>query len=834
MRFCLHAACLVFYLLVLTTHIGGGVTGWNGRAPRQYTGQLSPKLWTFAWELPQWCSGCSGWDMYELLVELLGWLITFSRWVEEAYQLSVSGSLGAYLSNGCKPSLACPRSPTPPCRWHVPPPPAPLRMVHNHPLLTYPPPAPSPAGNKLDFISFFFMAVALHQRILTWADSGTGMLLSDELLEELLHSALKLQAIATTLAYTRFLEVLAGLSPQIGLLVTVMHEMMADSVPVLFMMFVTTAGTGVAFTGFIPAATASLEVFERPWAVPLWAMLGDFDVHMIYEQLGSRELILPMILFLYTFGTTIFLVNLLIAQMTSSYERIVPNSKIHLLYQRLTLVREYKDTRTAPPPLNLLFGVRGTGSLALLYFAILAGGCVAQLFAWTYGFPVLTQVLGDGWASVFLHLSTWGTVFVEGALVVLWVTRLHQLRDLIGSGVPCLGALLGCLSALAGCGENHFCHSGTDRFARRRGGFSVSATPSMSKAVERRERSALQSSLRRRRAEEARTWEAQLGGVRDAQARLENEQRLVTEQLNGRLDRFRKRFDDLGKLLQRIDSSQAPVHGAWASPASRCGGGPLGAGAGSAAVMGAGLVDGGVDGGGVDGGGRASIGSVGSVGSAASSKAGARGGTVGSGQSLFAGLFGGGLLGSEESAARPPPVPPLRLPVRQRSQSRLTRPVTLPSTPERPEPLVVPEDDDDASAEDAPHAAASAAKRIQERSTQLAVARQLEEMRAVFVPRAASPPRQPQRGAASAAAAAPGSAPSEADHAPLNPPCGERRIRAGSIAGPNPLRGGRDQGGRSRKRRRRAEEEAAQHPAPPASAQLAAKAGADAARTHAR
>lgn len=110
-RFCLHAACLVFYLLVLTTHIGGGVTGWNGRAPRQYTGQLSPKLWTFAWELPQWCSGCSGWDMYELLVELLGWLITFSRWVEEAYQLSVSGSLGAYLSNGCKPSLACPRSP---------------------------------------------------------------------------------------------------------------------------------------------------------------------------------------------------------------------------------------------------------------------------------------------------------------------------------------------------------------------------------------------------------------------------------------------------------------------------------------------------------------------------------------------------------------------------------------------------------------------------------------------------------------------------------------------------------------------------------------------------
>ena len=68
---------------MLTTHIGGGVTGWKA-APRQYTGQLSPKLWTFV-ELPQWCSGCSGWDLYELLVELLGWLIV-SRRVEEAYQ----------------------------------------------------------------------------------------------------------------------------------------------------------------------------------------------------------------------------------------------------------------------------------------------------------------------------------------------------------------------------------------------------------------------------------------------------------------------------------------------------------------------------------------------------------------------------------------------------------------------------------------------------------------------------------------------------------------------------------------------------------------------------
>ena len=47
---------------------------------------------------------------------------------------------------------------------------------------------------------------------------------------------------------------------------------------VLFMMLVSTAGTGIAFTGFLPFATTTHELFERPWSIPLWAMLGDFDV----------------------------------------------------------------------------------------------------------------------------------------------------------------------------------------------------------------------------------------------------------------------------------------------------------------------------------------------------------------------------------------------------------------------------------------------------------------------------------------------------------------------------------------------------------------------------
>ena len=59
-----------------------------------------------------------------------------------------------------------------------------------------------------------------------------------------------------------------------------------------------------------------------------WALLGDFDVDDVYEELGSAATLMPMLLFTYTFLTTIFLVNLLIAQMTNIYEKIKERSKV--------------------------------------------------------------------------------------------------------------------------------------------------------------------------------------------------------------------------------------------------------------------------------------------------------------------------------------------------------------------------------------------------------------------------------------------------------------------------------------------------------------------------
>ena len=61
------------------------------------------------------------------------------------------------------------------------------------------------------------------------------------------------------------------------------------------------------------------------------------------------------LLWLYTFLVTIVLVNLLIAQMSSTYEAVKDNAEQLALYQKVELFLEYKDNREVlPPPLNLV------------------------------------------------------------------------------------------------------------------------------------------------------------------------------------------------------------------------------------------------------------------------------------------------------------------------------------------------------------------------------------------------------------------------------------------------------------------------------------------------
>ena len=504
-RFYLHAASFTVYLLVVTVYIGGVPFGWMGTSPRHVTGVLRFTIYT---------DGSDGWDLSELIIEATFWVLTVSRWVEEAYQIGVSGSLRDYLSE---------------------------------------------VWNKLDMAAFCLNMVALVMRILTFVDGGRGTVVRPEMLDRLLRASLKHQSVAALFTALRFLEVLSGLSPHFGLVVIVMMDMMYAAIPVLLMMFVCVYGFGLTFTGYLPLSTAKPELFQRPWAIPLWAMLGEFDLQGVYDELGYDATVLPIILFLSAFFTTIFLVNLLIAQMTSSYEAINNNSRSHLLFQRLSLVRDYRDTRTAPPPINLIFGVTGTRGLA--FFFLVSAGCASTLCALIYWhWQWLTssnQFHGSQYLALW-EITTWAIVLICCLPCLLWVTSAHRIRAILVSIVKC------CSPRLASCLDwllktNFFCVAKHERIhSGRRGGFSVSASPSKSRAVERRERKSLQSCLQTRRQRDAETWQQQVREIHLSQQRLADAQRLANEQLNGRFDALRKRleteFDDLGARIGHIES----------------------------------------------------------------------------------------------------------------------------------------------------------------------------------------------------------------------------------------------------------------------------------------
>ena len=147
---------------------------------------------------------------------------------------------------------------------------------------------------------------------------------------------------------------------------------------------------------------------------------------------------------------------------------------------------------------------------------------------------------------MLLVVCTWVIVLCCGTLAVLWVTQLHRL------GTGCLGRFLP-----APCRNNHFC-GGRDQ--RRRDGFSVSATPSNSRAMMRKERGYLQASLQRRKVREAQTMQSQLRDVREGQSRVEEEQRLAHEQLNARLDKFKRRNGRAVEWLELMRRVAVPTH----------------------------------------------------------------------------------------------------------------------------------------------------------------------------------------------------------------------------------------------------------------------------------
>ena len=93
---------------------------------------------------------------------------------------------------------------------------------------------------------------------------------------------------------------------------------------------------------------------------PFWGLLGEFDLESVSNYVppytaGITSALVPLFLWSYCFIATVILVNLLIAQMSSSYTKVEEAAFQHHNWAYMEIVRDAKDTFSVwQPPLNFV------------------------------------------------------------------------------------------------------------------------------------------------------------------------------------------------------------------------------------------------------------------------------------------------------------------------------------------------------------------------------------------------------------------------------------------------------------------------------------------------
>ena len=161
--------------------------------------------------------------------------------------------------------------------------------------------------------------------------------------------------------YLRFFDLLTY-SPRLGVLTIIIKRMMDDVLSWAAVVGCVTLGVSMAFAVLMPADNSRPEFLLKPFFLPFWGLVGEVDVERFFDHFASggddmpTELLLPFLLFIYSFFATVVFVNLLIAQMSSTYEQVRENSERFWVFDRVTLIAEYKDNRDPfPPPFNALY-----------------------------------------------------------------------------------------------------------------------------------------------------------------------------------------------------------------------------------------------------------------------------------------------------------------------------------------------------------------------------------------------------------------------------------------------------------------------------------------------
>ena len=117
---------------------------------------------------------------------------------------------------------------------------------------------------------------------------------------------------------------------------------------------------------------------ERPLYMPYWAVIGYFNHFNLPKQSGNAiptRILVPLLVFFYLV-LILILINLMIAAMSETYVRVYEASGLYFLFEKASLIQEFKRKGALPPPLNALsFIAHDVPRLARKLFGYLAKKC---------------------------------------------------------------------------------------------------------------------------------------------------------------------------------------------------------------------------------------------------------------------------------------------------------------------------------------------------------------------------------------------------------------------------------------------------------------------------
>lgn len=229
---------------------------------------------------------------------------------------------------------------------------------------------------------------------------------------------LSLMAIPWSLRLLRFLSINKTLGELVIIIKAMLHDVMAFLIVYVLMII----GFSVAFRGLF-TDLSSFHSNGQTFLSLFAGTMSNFTFEDISSENGGLDTIGIVLTILFVVMTAILLMNLLIARMSNSFQRISDNSQMEWAFDRarvvmsLTLIHEKPVWNSLPAPLNLIpialnafgmcdFVARRFAKLSGESTAISVRGTVANIVLYLVCFPFLRTIeLYVAFAQTFLWAS---------------------------------------------------------------------------------------------------------------------------------------------------------------------------------------------------------------------------------------------------------------------------------------------------------------------------------------------------------------------------------------------------------------------------------------------